>query len=134
METFSVKFLNDDAEDGIYTCPSMAVAAGLFAEEEAEVGMVQSQDEFDDMPPIEVADSSIVLDHKSIDGEVRNAVLQKVLSGVAPGKSGEITVFFGKHKFLVRVIPFRNVCPDLDSGTATRIYADVRCEVVEDAD
>ncbi|WP_319761902.1 hypothetical protein [Maridesulfovibrio sp.] len=57
MERFSVKFLNDDAEDGIYTCPSMAVAVGLFAEEEAEVGMVQSQDEFDDMPPIEVTDS-----------------------------------------------------------------------------
>ena len=77
-------------------------------------------------------DSSIAIDHKPIDGEVWNAVIQKVLSGEAPGEAGEITVSFGEHKFLVRVIPFKEVCPDLDSGTVTRIYADGRCEVVED--
>ncbi|MBI9109889.1 hypothetical protein [Maridesulfovibrio ferrireducens] len=57
MERFTVKFLNDDAEDATYQCPCMAIAASLFAEEEAEVGMIETQDEFDDMPPIEVTDS-----------------------------------------------------------------------------
>lgn len=57
MERFTVKFLNDDAEDGVYHRPSADIAASHFAQEEAEEGMIQTQKEFDDMPPIEVTDS-----------------------------------------------------------------------------
>ena len=58
MKRYTVKFLNDDAEDAIYSSPCMAEAASMFAEEEAEVGMVETQEEFDRMPPIEVTDSA----------------------------------------------------------------------------
>jgi len=57
MERFTVKFLKDDSDEGIYLVPNMEFAASHFAEEEAEAGMIETQEEFDAMPPIQVTDS-----------------------------------------------------------------------------
>jgi len=53
-------------------------------------------------------DSSIAIDHKPIDGEVWNAIIQKTLHGVKYGESAYHIVSFGEERFRVEVTPLED--------------------------